>query len=157
MHCVAMHIAASAGHAMVLSPSQLTVQKVLKSEAFGEVMDSHGYDITQSITSCKMCHPPGLFVRREWQDLHRYMDQIELGNASLFHDSDLDSHKLADFEYGCSRNVGLFLCLPSSSSPIAISALGLPIPPLLVLMPPHQLCFVLFLATNLDEQDTVVQ
>ena len=88
MHCVAMHIAASAGHAMVLSPSQLTVQKVLKSEAFGEVMDSHGYDITQSITSCKMCHPPGLFVRREWQDLHRYMDQIELGNASLFHDSD---------------------------------------------------------------------
>ena len=90
--------------------------------------------ITQSITSCKMCHPPGLFVRREWQDLNRDMDQIELGNASLFHDSDLDSHKLAHFEYGCSRNVGLFLCLPSSSSPIAISALGLPIPPLLVVM-----------------------
>ncbi|KAL7211490.1 hypothetical protein ACSBR2_014371 [Camellia fascicularis] len=71
-------VGASAGYALMISLTQLSYQKILKSENFGVVLDMIIYQSLVATGAILV----GLFASREWKGLKEEMGEFELGKVS---------------------------------------------------------------------------
>ncbi|KAL0716846.1 hypothetical protein Bca4012_066168 [Brassica carinata] len=109
-------VGASAGFGLVLSLQQATFRKVLKRQTFSEVMDMNIY--VSLVASCISL--VGLFASGEWETLSSEIDSYKLG-------------KLLVGRYSTLVAFGLIFEVSSLFSS-AISALGLPVVPVLAVI-----------------------
>ncbi|KAK7302323.1 hypothetical protein RJT34_13209 [Clitoria ternatea] len=119
-------VGASAGYGLWLSLTQLVFQKVMKRESFKVVMDMI---IFQSlVATCASL--VGLFASGEWNGLKNEMNEYELGKVSYLLNLTFSAILWQLFTIGC---VGLIFEVSSLFSN-AISALGVPIVPMLAVI-----------------------
>ncbi|CAN7132333.1 unnamed protein product [Brassica rapa subsp. narinosa] len=119
-------IGASAGFGLVLSLQQVAFRKVLKRQTFSEVMDMIIY--VSLVASCVSL--VGLFSSGEWKNLSSEMDRYKLGKVSYVMNLVWTAVIWQVFNIG---GTGLIFELSSLFSN-AISALGLPVVPVLAVI-----------------------
>ncbi|KAL0754266.1 hypothetical protein Bca101_091934 [Brassica carinata] len=119
-------IGASAGFGLVLSLQQVAFRKVLKRQTFSEVMDMIIY--VSLVASCVSL--VGLFSSGEWKTLSSEMDRYKLGKVSYVMNLVWTAVIWQVFNIG---GTGLIFELSSLFSN-AISALGLPVVPVLAVI-----------------------
>ncbi|TKY47022.1 purine permease 9 [Spatholobus suberectus] len=119
-------VAASAGYGLWLSLTQLAFKKVLKRETFKVVMDMIIYQ--SLVATCATL--VGLFASGEWNGLKSEMKEYEMGKASYLLNLTSTAILWQLFTIGC---VGLIFEV-SSLFANAISALGVPIVPMLAVV-----------------------
>ncbi|CDY08899.1 BnaC08g11290D [Brassica napus] len=119
-------IGASAGFGLVLSLQQVAFRKVLKRQTFSEVMDLIIY--VSLVASCVSL--VGLFSSGEWKTLSSEMDRYKLGKVSYVMNLVWTAVIWQVFNIG---GTGLIFELSSLFSN-AISALGLPVVPVLAVI-----------------------
>ncbi|XP_018451566.2 probable purine permease 10 [Raphanus sativus] len=119
-------IGASAGFGLVLSLQQVAFRKVLKRQTFSEVMDMIIY--VSLVASCVSL--VGLFASGEWKTLSSEMDSYKLGKVSYVMNLVWTAITWQVFNIG---GTGLIFELSSLFSN-AISALGLPVVPVLAVI-----------------------
>ncbi|XP_013604233.1 PREDICTED: probable purine permease 10 isoform X3 [Brassica oleracea var. oleracea] len=119
-------IGASAGFGLVLSLQQVALRKVLKRQTFSEVMDLIIY--VNLVASCVSL--VGLFASGEWKTLSSEMDSYKLGKVSYAMNLVWTAISWQVFNVG---GTGLIFELSSLFSN-AISALGLPVVPVLAVI-----------------------
>ncbi|CAN8274664.1 unnamed protein product [Cochlearia groenlandica] len=119
-------ICASAGFGLLLSLQELAFRKVLKKETFSEVMDMIIY--VSLVASCVSV--VGLFASGEWKTLSSEMDNYKLGKVSYIMNLVWIAITWQVFSIG---GTGLIFEL-SSLFANAISAVGLPVVPILAVI-----------------------
>ena len=119
-------IGASAGFGLVLSLQQVAFRKVLKRQTFSEVMDLIIY--VNLVASCVSL--VGLFASGEWKTLSSEMNSYKLGKVSYVMNLVWTAVIWQVFNVG---GTGLIFELSSLFSN-AISALGLPVVPVLAVI-----------------------
>ncbi|XP_004233085.1 probable purine permease 10 [Solanum lycopersicum] len=119
-------LAASAGYALMLSTTQLALQKIFKRESFRLIIEMSTY---QSI-SATMVLLIGLFASGEWKKLVKEMNEYELGKISYV--LNLVGTSIC-WQFYTVGSVGLIFKVSSLFSNV-ISILGLPVAPALAVM-----------------------
>uniref|UniRef100_M1AL08 Purine transporter n=1 Tax=Solanum tuberosum TaxID=4113 RepID=M1AL08_SOLTU len=119
-------LAASAGYALMLSITQLALQKVFKKESFRLIIEMSTY---QSI-SATMVLLIGLFASGEWKKLVKEMNEYELGKISYV--LNLIGTSIC-WQFYTVGSVGLIFKVSSLFSNV-ISILGLPVAPVLAVI-----------------------
>ncbi|XP_014522717.1 purine permease 21 isoform X2 [Vigna radiata var. radiata] len=119
-------VGASAGYGLWLSLTQLVFKKVMKGETFQVVMDMIIY--TSLVATCVTV--VGLFASGEWNGLTNEMNEYELGKASYVLNLTFTATLWQLFTISC---FGLIREVSSLFSN-AISALGVPIVPILAVI-----------------------
>lgn len=122
-------VGASAGYALMISLTQLSYQKILKSENFGVVLDMIIYQSLVATGAILV----GLFASREWKGLKEEMGEFELGKVSYIMTLVWEAISWQVFSVGA---VGLIFEVSSLFSNV-ISTLGLPIVPVLAVFVFH--------------------
>ncbi|KAK4710868.1 hypothetical protein R3W88_005381 [Solanum pinnatisectum] len=119
-------LAASAGYALMLSITQLSLQKIFKKESFHLIIEMSTY---QSISST-MVLLIGLFASGEWKKLVKEMNEYELGKISYV--LNLIGTSIC-WQFYTVGSVGLIFKVSSLFSNV-ISILGLPLTPVLAVI-----------------------
>ncbi|KAL3345077.1 hypothetical protein AABB24_024167 [Solanum stoloniferum] len=119
-------LAASAGYALMLSITQLSLQKIFKKESFHLIIEMSIY---QSI-SATMVLLIGLFASGEWKKLVKEMNEYELGKISYV--LNLIGTSIC-WQFYTVGSVGLIFKVSSLFSNV-ISMLGLPFAPVLAVI-----------------------
>lgn len=119
-------VAASAGYALMLSVTQLALQKIFKRESFHLIIEMSLY---QSI-SATMVILIGLFASGEWKKLEKEMNEYELGKVSYVLNLLGTSISWQFYTVG---SIGLIFKVSALFSNV-ISMLGLPVTPVLAVM-----------------------
>ncbi|XP_015064284.1 probable purine permease 10 isoform X2 [Solanum pennellii] len=119
-------LAASAGYALMLSITQLALQKIFKRESFRLIIEMSTY---QSI-SATMVLLLGLFASGEWKKLVKEMNEYELGKISYV--LNLVGTSIC-WQFYTVGSVGLIFKVSSLFSNV-ISILGLPVAPVLAVI-----------------------
>jgi len=119
-------VGASAGYALWLSITQLVFKKVMKRETFKVILDMIIY--TSFVATCATV--VGLFASGEWSRLKNEMNEYEMGKASYVLNLTFTAILWQLFTIGC---LGLISEVSSLFSN-AISALGVPIVPMLAVI-----------------------
>ncbi|KAI8001000.1 Purine permease 21 [Camellia lanceoleosa] len=122
-------VGASAGYALMISLTQLSYQKILKSENFGVVLDMIIYQSVVATGAILV----GLFASREWKGLKEEMGEFELGKVSYIMTLVWEAISWQVFSVGA---VGLIFEVSSLFSNV-ISTLGLAIAPVLAVFVFH--------------------
>ncbi|XP_027931284.1 purine permease 21-like isoform X3 [Vigna unguiculata] len=122
-------VGASAGYGLWLSLTQLVFKKVMKRETFKVVIDMIMY--TSLVATCVTV--VGLFASGEWNGLRNEMNEYELGRVSYVLNLTFTATLWQLFTIGC---FGLITEVSSLFSN-AISALGVPIVPMLAVVVFH--------------------
>ncbi|GKU92501.1 hypothetical protein SLEP1_g6215 [Rubroshorea leprosula] len=123
-------VGASAGFGLVLSLTQLSFQKVIKKQTFTAVMDMIIYQSTVATAAILV----GFFASGEWKGLKGEMKGYELGGVSYVMTLVWTSVSWQIFAIGA---VGLIFEVSSLFSN-AISAMGLPVVPVLAVIFFHE-------------------
>ncbi|KAL5164649.1 Purine permease 21 [Glycine soja] len=119
-------VGASAGYGLWLSLTQLVFKKVIKRETFKVVLDMILYTSLVATLATLV----GLFASGEWSGLKNEMKEYELGKASYLLNLTFTAILWQVFTIGC---LGLIREVSSLFSN-AISALGVPIVPMLAVV-----------------------
>ncbi|XP_055806271.1 purine permease 21-like isoform X2 [Solanum dulcamara] len=123
-------VAASAGYALMLSITQLALQKIFKRESFRLIIEMSVY---QSITAT-MAILIGLIASGEWKKLEKEMEEYEVGKISYVLNLIGTSISWQFYTVG---SIGLIFKVSSLFSNV-ISILGLPVAPVLAVMFLHE-------------------